>query len=259
MAPLIILLGIYTGIFTPTEAAAIVVFYSLFLGLVVYRTLNHKVLWDILVETAYDAASIGLIVAAATLFGNVIIKALIPQQVLQFVTASISTPWILLLAINVFLLVVGMFLETTSAITILVPLLMPLIESIGIHPVHFGIIIVLNLMIGVLTPPFGIVLFVTSYIGKMSVAALTKALLPWILALFVALMLVSYIPEISLIVPRMAGLLSADCRVVFWAHFSRRFAPRKTGLSAPIPRICRCKSCGISAAIPCAPRGLGKS
>jgi TRAP-type C4-dicarboxylate transport system permease large subunit len=100
-----------------------------------------------------------------------------------------------------------MFLETTSAITILVPLLMPLIQSIGVNPVHFGIIIVLNLMIGVLTPPFGIVLFVTSYIGKISVAALTRALLPWMLALFVSLMLITYIPEISLLVPRMAGLL----------------------------------------------------
>jgi tripartite ATP-independent transporter DctM subunit len=207
LAPVIILLGIYTGIFTPTEAAAIVVFYSLFLGLFVYRTLNLRLMWNILVETVYDAASIGLIVAAATLFGNVIIKALIPQQVLQFVTASITTPWVMLLAINVFLLIVGMFLETTSAITILVPLLMPLIEAINVNPVHFGIIIVLNLMIGVLTPPFGIVLFVTSYIGKISVTALTKALLPWILALLAALMLVTYIPEISLIVPRMAGLL----------------------------------------------------
>ncbi|MDR3200213.1 MAG: TRAP transporter large permease subunit, partial [Spirochaetales bacterium] len=137
----------------------------------------------------------------------VIIKALIPQQVLQFVTASITTPWVMLLAINVFLLIVGMFLETTSAITILVPLLMPLIEAINVDPVHFGIIIVLNLMIGVLTPPFGIVLFVTSYIGKISVTALTKALLPWILALLAALMLITYIPEISLIIPRMAGLL----------------------------------------------------
>jgi TRAP-type C4-dicarboxylate transport system permease large subunit len=137
----------------------------------------------------------------------VIIKALIPQQVLQAVTASISTPWALLLVINLFLLIVGMFLETTSAITILVPLLLPLTNAAGVDPVHFGIIMVLNLMIGVLTPPFGIVLFVTSYIGKMSVAALTRALLPWILALFAALMLITYIPEISLIVPRMAGLL----------------------------------------------------
>jgi tripartite ATP-independent transporter DctM subunit len=207
LAPVIILLGIYTGLFTPTEAAAIVVFYSLLLGMVVYRTLNLKGLWDILVETAYDAASIGLIVAAATLFGNVIIKALIPQQILQAVTASVSTPWILLLVINIFLLVVGMFLETTSAITILVPLLLPLIESAGVDPVHFGIIMVLNLMIGVLTPPFGIVLFVTSYIGKISVAALTKALLPWMLALFAALMIITYVPEISLFVPKMAGLM----------------------------------------------------
>jgi tripartite ATP-independent transporter DctM subunit len=206
MAPVIILLGIYTGFFTPTEAAAIVVFYSLLLGLL-YRSMSLKILWDILVETVYDAATIGIIVAGATLFGNVIIKAMIPQKVLEVVISSISSPAMLLLAINVFLLVVGMFLETTSAITILVPLLLPLTNAIGVDPVHFGIIVVLNLMIGVLTPPFGIVLFVTCKIGRISVVDLTKALLPWMFALFVALMLVTYIPEISLLIPRKAGLL----------------------------------------------------
>jgi tripartite ATP-independent transporter DctM subunit len=207
MAPVIILLGIYTGIFTPTEAAAIVVFYSLFLGGVVYRTMNWKVLKGILIETVYDAATIGLIVAGATLFGNVIIKALIPQKVLEMVTSASMSPALLLLAINFFLLIVGMFLETTSAITILTPLLLPLTTAIGVDPVHFGIIIVLNLMIGVLTPPFGIVLFVTSHIGRISVVELTRALLPWIVALFGALMLITYIPEISLLVPRMAKLI----------------------------------------------------
>jgi tripartite ATP-independent transporter DctM subunit len=207
LAPVILLVGIYSGLFTPTEAAAIVVVYSIFLGMIMFRALTLKGLWDILVETVYDSASIGLIVAAATLFGNVIIKALIPQQVLQMVTASITTPWVMLLVINLFLLVVGMFLETTSAITILVPLLMPLITAANVNPVHFGVIMVLNLMIGVLTPPFGIVLFVVSYVGKMSIVSLTKTLLPWLGGLFIALMLVTYIPEISLWIPRMAGLM----------------------------------------------------
>ena len=207
MTPVIILLGIYTGVFTPTEAAAIVVFYSIVLGACIYRTLNLRKLWDILVETVYDAACIGLIVAAATLFGNVIIRALIPQQILTFVTASITSPVMLLIVINLFLLVVGMFLETTSAITILMPLLLPLINAAGINLVHFGIIIVLNLMIGVLTPPFGIVLFVISKIGNLSVVDLTKALLPWLAALLFALGLITFIPEISLFLPRLAGLI----------------------------------------------------
>jgi tripartite ATP-independent transporter DctM subunit len=207
MTPVIILLGIYTGIFTPTEAAAIVVFYSIFLGTVIYHTLNLKKLWEILVETVYDAASIGLIVAAATLFGNVIIRALIPQQILTFVTASITSKVVLLIVINVFLLVVGMFLETTSAITILMPLFLPMLAAAGVDLVHFGIVIVLNLMIGVLTPPFGIVLFVVSKIGNMTVLDLTKALLPWMAALLTALALVTFIPEISLFLPRMAGLI----------------------------------------------------
>ncbi len=206
MAPVIILLGIYTGLFTPTEAAAIVVFYSLFLGMVVYRELTIKKLWEILIETVSDAATIGLIVAGATLYGSVIIKAMIPQTLLKLVTASITEQWVLLLVINIFLLIVGMFLETTSAITILIPLMLPLLVAMDVNLVHFGIILVLNLMIGVLTPPFGIVLFVTSRIGNISIGKLSKALLPWIAALLFALMLVTYIPQISLIVPQMMGL-----------------------------------------------------
>ncbi|MGI6031334.1 MAG: TRAP transporter large permease [Eubacteriales bacterium] len=207
MAPVIILLGIYTGLFTPTEAAAIVVFYSLLLGVVVYRELDWKTLHAVLKETVSDAATIGLIVAGATLYGNVIIKAMIPQTLLELVTSAITSKYVMLFVINIFLLVVGMFLETTSAITILMPLLLPILNEMGIDLVHFGIIIVLNLMIGVLTPPFGIVLFVTSRIGDISIQGLTKALLPWLAALFFALMLVTYIPQISLIMPQMAGLI----------------------------------------------------
>lgn len=206
LSPVIILVGIYTGLFTPTEAAAIVVFYSLFLGIFVYKELNLKEIHKAFRETAEDSATIGLIVAGATLYGSVIIKAMIPQQILTTITASIKEPWLMMLVINIFLLAVGMFLETVSAITILMPLLLPILKEMDINLVHFGIIMILNLMIGVLTPPFGIVLFVTSRIGNISVEKMSYALLPWIAALFVALMLITYFPEISLVVPRMMGL-----------------------------------------------------
>ena len=206
-APVILFSGIYGGFFTPTEAAVVLVFYALFLGFVVYRSITVKGFLDILVETTIDAAAIGLIVAGATLFGDVVIRTLIPQHLVQVISGAITNPLVLLLVVNLMLLVLGLFLETIAAITITVPLLMPLIHAAGVDPVHFGVILVLNLMIGVLTPPFGIVLFVASYIGKIPVPKLSVALLPWILALFVALMIITYVPQISLFLPRMAGLI----------------------------------------------------
>jgi tripartite ATP-independent transporter DctM subunit len=207
LAPIILFSGIYGGIFTPTEAAVVLVFYALFLGMVVYKSISFKTLRAILTETAVDAASLGLIVAAATLFGDVVIRTLIPQHLVELISRYVVNPFVLLLVVNLMMLVLGLFLETIAAITITVPLLMPLIMQAGVDPVHFGVILVLNLMIGVLTPPFGIVLFVCSKIGNISVARLSLALLPWILALFAALMLVTYIPQISLLLPRMAGLI----------------------------------------------------
>ncbi len=206
MAPVIILLGIYSGLFTPTESAAVVVFYSLVLGLFVYRELTWKSLYKVLVETVIDSAAIGLLVAAATLFGTCIVRALIPQTILKLVTASVSSKWMLLLVINLFLLVVGMFMETVSAITILMPIMLPLITAFNINPVQFGIIVVLNLMIGVLSPPFGLVLFVTARIGELPIERMIKALVPWFIALLAALTIVTVFPDVSLWFPRLIGM-----------------------------------------------------
>lgn len=134
------------------------------------------------------------------------VRALIPQTILKVVTASITNKWQLLLIINIFLLIVGMFMETTSAITILMPIMIPLISAFDINLVQFGIIVVLNLMIGVLTPPFGLVLFVTSRIGNVSVHKLSKALIPWILALLCGLFLITVFPGIVLWLPEALGL-----------------------------------------------------
>ena len=205
--PAILFVGIFGGFFTPTEAAVVSVFYALFLAIVVYKSLTLKAFLDILAETTIDSAAIGLIVGAATLFGDIVIRTLIPQHLLEMISRSITTPWVLLLVVNVMMLILGLFLETIAAITITVPLLMPLILSAGVDPVHFGVVLVLNLMIGVLTPPFGIVLFVCAYVGKISVAKLSMALWPWILALIIVLMIVTYVPELSLYLPRRAGLI----------------------------------------------------
>lgn len=206
VTPVIIIGGIYSGFFTPTEAAVVVVVYAFFLSTFVYREMTWPKLHQVLRETVRDSAAIGLILATATLYGNVIVCAQIPQMVLSAFTASIHSPLVMLLILNVFLLIVGCFMETISAITILMPIILPLLQSTGINPIHFGIIMVLNLMIGVLTPPFGLVLFVMSRIGGLSIDRLTRALLPWMGALLVALALVTIFPGITLFLPRLLGL-----------------------------------------------------
>ena len=186
MAPFILLMGIYGGVFTPTESAAIVVLYSLFLDTVVYRELTMKKFISLLKETVRDSLTIALIITA--------------------MTSVVSNKFMLLIIINIFLLIIGCFLETASAITIVVPLILPLLTAYDINLTQFGIIMVLNLMIGLLTPPFGLVLFVISKIGNISVGRFSKALLPWLGALIAALLLITFVPGLSLWFPTLLGM-----------------------------------------------------
>ena len=206
MAPAILLVGIYGGVFTPTESAAIVVLYSLFLDIVIYRELTFKKFIGILKETVRDSLTIALIIAGATFFGYVATRARIPQMILASMTSIVSSKFMLLIIINVFLLIIGCFLETASAITIVVPLILPLLAAYDINLTHFGIVMVLNLMIGLLTPPFGLVLFVISKIGNISVGKFSKALIPWMIALLAALLLITFVPELSLWFPQFLGM-----------------------------------------------------
>lgn len=201
MAPVILLVGIYGGVFTPTESAAIVVCYSLFLEICIYRELTLEKFISILKETFRDSVTIALIIAGATFFGYVATRVRIPQLILKEMTKLVSSQFMLLLLINIFLLVIGCFLETASAITIVVPLIMPLLKAYHVNLTQFGIIMVLNLMIGLLTPPFGLVLFVVSKIGHISVGHFSRALLPWLACLLIALMLITFVPSISLWFP----------------------------------------------------------
>lgn len=206
MAPVILLLGIYGGWFTPTESAAVVVVYSLFLDVVIYHELSFPKFISILKETVRDAVTIALIIAGATFFGYVATRAKIPQMILNAMTSAVNNKIVLLLLINLFLLIIGCFLETASAITIVVPLIMPLLKAFGVNMTQFGVIIVLNLMIGLLTPPFGLVLFVISKIGNISIGRFSKALLPWLGALLIALLLITFIPGLSLWLPTTLGM-----------------------------------------------------
>jgi tripartite ATP-independent transporter DctM subunit len=201
LTPVIIIGGIIEGTFTATEAAAVAVLYSAFLGAVVYREMKWADFVQVLRETAQLSAAIGLIVAAATLYGSVIIRAQIPQAVLEAFTSFATSPLVVLLVLNLFLLLVGCFLETIAAITILMPLLMPLLQAFEIDPMHFGVIMILNLMIGLLTPPLGLVLFVVSRIGEISMLDLVRALGPFYLMLLLALVVVTLFPGLVLWLP----------------------------------------------------------
>ncbi|MDR1058878.1 MAG: TRAP transporter large permease [Treponema sp.] len=206
LAPVIILLGIYTGLFTPTESAAVVVVYAAILGLFVYREINLRDLAEIIKQTIGDAIGICILIAAATLFGNVLVKAMIPQSVLKFIMAGIPSKTVFLIVLNAALLVVGMFMETVSSITILTPIILPVALSFGVNPVHLGLIIVLNLMIGVLSPPFGVVLFAINRVGQISMARLIKALLPWYALLLAALVIITFVPQVVTWLPGTMGL-----------------------------------------------------
>lgn len=201
LTPVIIIGGIYQGIFTPTEAAVVAVIYGLFLSAIVYRELSWKQFIQVLRETGRDSAVLGLILACATLYGNIIMRAQIPMQVLDFFTSLANDKITMLLVLNLFLLIVGAFMETISAITILMPIILPVLTAYEIDPVHFGVIMVLNLMIGLLTPPFGIVLFVISKIGELSIVQLTKELIPFITVLLAVLLLITIFPGIIMWLP----------------------------------------------------------
>ncbi len=196
--PVLILGGIYSGIFTPTEAAAVAVLYSLIVSGLIYKGLKVQAFGKVLVSTVRTSSMIMFIIANAGLFAFVLTIERIPATITSALIAADMSPWLFLLVINVMLLVVGMFMETSSAILILTPILLPIALSLGIDPIHLGIIIVMNLEIGMITPPLGLNLFVSSGITGMPILQVAKAALPSALALLFALALVTYIPFISL-------------------------------------------------------------
>lgn len=203
MMPLLVLGGILTGIFTPTEAAAAGVFYSLVIGAFVYRELKLKQLWPILKETGIMSGGVMLIVANASLFSWIIAAEGIPQRVADGIRYLTQNPYMVLFLINIFLLFLGCVMETLAAIIITVPVLLPMVKSLGIDPLHFGVVMVVNLSIGLATPPVGVNLFVASAIAKISLEKISKAIWLFLIALLVPLALITYIPQITLWVPRL--------------------------------------------------------
>ncbi len=201
MTPVLLIGGMSTGAFTPTEAAIAAAAYAIFLGMVVYRTLTWRGLIRVSMETIETTAIILFIVAGASIFGYLITTSRITDNIADAVLSVTSTPWIILLMVNLFLLVVGCFMETIAAITILVPVLLPLMTKIGVDPVHFGLIMVLNLMIGLLTPPVGMVLYILARVANISFERATRACAPFLIPLLITLVIVTYVPAVSLWLP----------------------------------------------------------
>lgn len=198
----IILGGIYGGVFTPTEAAAVAAVYAFFVAVYIYGDIKMKQVPEVLLESAKISVMLMFVIANALLFAYVLTTERIPQQIAEQIITMGLSPWQFLLVVNVLLLIAGNFMEPTSIILILAPILMPIAVKLGIDPVHFGIIMVVNMEIGMVTPPVGLNLFVTSGITGMSIMQVVKAAMPWLTVLLVFLMIVTYVPELSLWLPR---------------------------------------------------------
>lgn len=204
LTPVIVLGGIFGGIFTPTEAAAVAALYMLVLG-VGYGTLRAKQLKAVFASTASISGSIMLIIAAASLFGWVLGREQVPQMMATGMLQITESPLVFLLILNVFLLLIGTVMEPNSAVLILVPVIIPIAAQYGIEPIQLGSIIIFNLMVGLLTPPVGLVLFVLSSVTKLSVATISRAVIPFLLPLVGILLLVTYVPWITLALPGWLG------------------------------------------------------
>ena len=196
--PVIVLGGIYGGIFTPTEAAAVAVFYAFIVGTLIYREIGIKDLYKILRKSVISSAVIMFIIANAGLFAFMITRAGVPAAIGMWLEQVLQSPFYFLLGINLALFIIGMFIETGAAILVLAPILVPVAIYFGIDPVHFGMIMVVNLALGMITPPFGVNLFAACTVAKISLEHVVKDLIPFIGVILACLMLISYVPEISL-------------------------------------------------------------
>ncbi|MCR1899369.1 TRAP transporter large permease [Irregularibacter muris] len=206
LTPVILIGGITIGIFTPTEAAAIAALYAFILTVIVYREITLKQFIVVIKETVRETCAIMIIVAASSLFGYLLIKTQIPNILLENLFVLTQNKYLILLLLNLFLLVIGCFMETNSAIMILTPIILPITTMLGIDPIQIGIIMILNLMIGLLTPPIGMCLYATARVARIKLETMIKAIIPWYIPLGVSLLIVTYVPIISLWLPSLIKL-----------------------------------------------------
>lgn len=206
IVPVIILGGIYGGVFTPTEAASVGVIYGFVVGAFVYRELKLADLYKVFAGSALTTASIMLIVGTATIFGRALAIEGVPVQIAKAITSHVDQAWLLLIAINVLLLIVGTFMETIAAIIILTPILLPLVKAMGIDAEHFGIVMIVNLAIGMVTPPVGVNLFVASRISGKPLEVVVKGAMTPMFVMIAVLLLITFVPALSLALPALFGM-----------------------------------------------------
>lgn len=207
LAPIIILGGILGGVFTPTEAAAVAVLYAFFLGMFIYRELSVKDLADVFVQSGITTAVLLLIIGMANIFAWVLTSEQIPTKIAQALLALTSNPYLILMLINLFLIFIGMFLEGGAAIIILAPTLLQVTNAVGIDPLHFGFIMVLNLAVGLLTPPLGVCLFVVCGVTRIDFSVIVRAVMPFLAVELAVLLVATYFPWLILFIPRLLGYL----------------------------------------------------
>jgi len=203
MAPVILLGGMFSGLFTPTEAAAVADIYALFLGFVVYRTLSLRDLPAILVNTAETTGIVAVLVMVAGALGWCMSISRIPQTLAPVIVGAIHDPIVFLLAANVVLLAIGCFMEALAAMLILIPILVPAAIGFGIDPVQFGLIMIFNLILGTIHPPIGVVLFVMSRIAEITFEQISRAILPWLVPLLIVLLAITVWPPLTLGLPHL--------------------------------------------------------
>lgn len=208
LMPVILLGGIFSGYFTPTEAAVIAVVYALFVGMAILRTVKFADLSEILYETAKGTAVVLFMVGAAVAFSTVVSISGLPQQIAGSMVSITDNKYLLLFIINVMLFIVGMVLDAGPAILILGPILSPVLASIGVDPLHFAVIMCVNMSIGLITPPMGLVLFVSSSVSGEKIEAIVKEIWPFLLMHIFVLLVLSYVPWLSLIMPRLFGFIN---------------------------------------------------
>lgn len=205
LLPVVLLGGIYSGAFTPTEAAAVAAFYALILGVFVYRALNLRALFGVLIESSRQTAVVGLIICGAYLLNYALAAEQAPQQIADAFARWTLTPTEFLLLVNLVLLVLGCLFDTTTLLLVLMPLLVPVAQALGVDLVHFGVVAVVNMMIGLITPPYGVLLFIYAGLTKTPIRAIVRELLPFIGALIGVLLLITLWPPLVLGLPRLLG------------------------------------------------------
>ncbi len=201
LAPIILLFGILSGVFTPTEAAVVAAFYALILGIFIYKEITFRDLPKMILSTVETNGVVLALVMTAVLFGWNLSVAQVPQTMGRMLTSISSSPLVILLIIDLFLLFVGLFMEAIAAMMILVPILLPISHSLGISPIQFGLIIILNLMIGTITPPIGVVLYVTANVAKISFERVARATFPFLIPLLIVLLLITIFPQLTTFLP----------------------------------------------------------